>query len=107
MTDAKRMDITKNLELIEKSLKHIEAIEGYLYEAYGITVCEVGTQLGCQVHLYAGIELVEEALRMKGRIVSIHNTSKEILHNDVRIFQIAQVRTSDYTFQTAIAEEER
>lgn len=52
---------------IENNLKHIRGQVDALETLYGIRIAETGIQTGLNVHVIAGLELLERALDVKAR----------------------------------------
>ena len=79
---------------IENNIKNIKLTSKYLEEYYGIMVTDASVLSGLSVHVYAGLELIEKALKKKAveneKIFRYDNTKRKFVSHGVEWFQLAQ-----------------
>lgn len=90
MTDKQCLaEIRAKIRCIESHLRDIEKESRQLEKLYGIRIVETGIQCGREIHLYAGIELVEKALDKQAVETNDGLQKKAFRDNGTEIFQLA------------------
>lgn len=100
MTEQEHLEqIARMCREIGDDLTHMKRLVADLETLYGIMICDTYIQNGCGVHVYAGIELLERALKKvakEGKKSEFGNVKKTIQERNVEWFQLAKVEFSEY-----------
>lgn len=84
---------------IGDDLTHIERLVADLEAMYGIQISDCYIQGGCQIQMYAGIELLEQALSkvaVETKLTEFGNVYKTFLERNVKWFQPAHTAYTKY-----------